>query len=135
MFIMDTIRRRLWSVDAEWFHDCAQVDSIRMCALYDTIVRMIWAMDFDWRQLPQHSDPDYTRRPLPPGQQCAELVPKAPRLVRSSEEEASFSLIESDSSDPTPIQTQEDRQRQQDLDLLDQVDHDELWHSQWEDIY
>ena len=95
---------------------------------------MIWAMDFDWRHLPQHSDPDYTHRQLPLGQQCAEPVPKAPRLVQSSEEEASFSLTESDSSDSTPIQTQEDRQRERDSHLLEECDQEEMWRVHTEDL-
>ena len=134
-FMVATLARHQWSVDVEWATDYAQVDIIRMCGLYDTVVRVIWAMDFDWRHLPQYSDPDFAHRQLPPGQQCAEPVPKAPRLVQSSEEDATFSLIESDSSDSTPIQTQEDCQRQQDADLLEECDLNELWRSQWEDIY
>ena len=107
VFTVDTLIRHHWSVDTEWATDYAQVDLIRMFGLYDTMTRLIWTMDYDWRHLPQHCDPDYTHRQLPPGQQCAEPVPKAPRLVQSSEEEAFFSLTESDSSDSTTLQIQE----------------------------
>ena len=79
--------------------DYAQADIIQMCGLHDTMARMMWAMDFDWRRFPQHSDPTYRRYQIPAGQPCAEPVPKPPRLVQSSGEEASFSLTESDSSD------------------------------------
>ena len=113
LFEVDTLVRHHWSVDTEWVSDYAQVDIIRMCGLRNTITTLIWTMDYNWRHLPQYRDPNYNHPQLPPGQPCAEPVPKAPRLVPSTEEEASFSLIDSDSSDSSYLQTQEDRQREQ----------------------
>ena len=146
LFEVDTLHHHPWSVETEWASDYAQLDLLDMCDLRDSISRLIWTMDYDWRHLPQSCSPAYVHVQLPPGQSCAEPVPKTPRLTQSRAEEASFSLIQSESSesfssqssDYDPIQTQQDRQhiqRQQELEELEEGDLDELWRAQWEDIY
>ena len=145
-FEVRTLLRHHWSVAVEWASDYAQVDILSMCGLRDSVSRLTWPMHYDWRHLPQSCAPGYTHVQLPPGQSCAEPVPKAPRLTHSTEEEAFFSLTESKSSDSSsdhssdssPVQTQQDRQhlqRQQELGELEDGDLDELWLAQWEDIY
>ena len=142
IFEVRTLLCHQWSVATEWASDYAQVDILSMRGLRDSISRLIWSMDYDWRHLPQSCAPGHTHVQLPPGQSCAEPVPKAPRLTHSTEEEASFPLIESESSDSSsghssdssPFQTQQDLQRQQELDELEDGDLDELWRAQWEDI-
>ena len=137
VFEVDTLLRHQWSVDTEWAQMYAQVDILRMCGLRDAIARLIWTMDYDWRHLPQYCHPaTYILRIATGPVKRAEPVPKAPRLVQSTEEDASFSLIESDSSDSSPLQTQGDRQL--DNRILPSLRSATLRNCgayQWEDIY
>ena len=146
LFEIDTLCRYSWSVETEWASDCAQLDLLELCDLGDRVSRIVWAMGYDWRHLPQACSPDYVHVQPPPDQSCAEPVRKAPRITHSREEEASFSIIPSESSDPSssqssdydPIPSQHERQciqRQQELQDLEEGDLDELWRSQYDDIY
>ena len=143
---IDTLCHHTWSVETEWASDYAQLDLLALCDLRDRMSRIIWAMDYDWRHLPQSCSPAYAHVQPPPHQSCAEPVCKAPRLTHSREEEASFSIIPSESSDSSssqssdydPIPSQHERQclqREQELQDLEEGDLDELWRSQHYDIY
>ena len=90
--------------------------------------------------------PAYAHVQSPSDQPCAEPVLKAPRLTHSREEEAAFSITPSESSDSPssqssdydPIPSQHERQcfqREQELQDLEEGGLDELWRSQYDDIY
>ena len=133
-FAISALLQHHWSIGIEWISDIAQTDILQLCGLRDTFARMIWAMDFDWRHLPQHSDPTYRHRELPPGQQCGEPAPEAPRLAQNPSQEASFAIIESDSSESIPVRTEADRLLEQDQALLEEADHEEMWRIHTEDL-
>ena len=105
LFEVNTLLHHPWSVEREWASDYAQLDLLAMCDLRDSISRLIWTMDYDWRHLPQSCSPAYVHVQRPSGQSCAEPVVKAPRLTQSREEEASFSLTQSESSDSPSSQS------------------------------
>ena len=102
VFELHTLLQHEWNTGVEWISDIAQTDLIQLCGLKDPLERMIWAMGMEWTQLPQHCDPHYRHCEFPPGQQRIELVPKARRLVQTPSQEASFALVESDSSESPP---------------------------------
>ena len=118
LFEVDTLRHHSWSVETEWASDYAQLDLFELRDLRDRMSRIIWAMDYDWRHLPQSCNPAYVHVQPPPDQSCAEPVSKAPHLTHSREEEASLSIIPSESSDSSssqssyydPIPSQHERQ-------------------------
>ena len=102
LFELDTLSHHSWSAETAWASDYAQLDLLELCDLRERVSRIIWAMGYDWRHVPQTCSPAYAHVQTSPDQPCAEPVLKAPRLTHSREEEASVSIIPSESISAHP---------------------------------